>query len=499
VSWGEIAWRRWPQLLGLGVFVVGLWAQGDALVGVFYDDGIYVVLAKALATGEGYRNIHLPGSPAGVHYPFLYPALLSLLWRLWPSFPANVVLFQLLDSAALGIAAWAIALHGRRLEWPAAVQYVALPAGFLAFPLLTIVGVRFSEPLFLALWATSLLVVDRDEVTERRAFVAGLLSGLATLTRTIGVAVVAGVVVALWIRRRRRAAVAAAVAGAVVMLPWFAWLLTHPGAVDPRIASNYGTYVDAAGQAGILGLLPGVNVGVLGPLARLALPALPGALWYPLAVLLLGALLWGAASAWRRVPAFVISLVFYVIVVALWPYASDRFVWILAPWAALLGLGGGWLLWRRGAPTRWVVAVLAVAVSSGYLPREAASLGGRGFARTAEGISAPFHLLLPSITEETPPGTVLAVSDEALVYLYSGRTAVPSYLFRWQGRRTDPLTTDESVAYYCENGVTHLALTGPGAAAGPVVRELASADESLLEPLFQVTSGPALFRFSCPD
>ena len=499
MSWRESAWRRWPQFLGFGVFLVGLWAQGDALVGVFYDDGIYVVLAKALATGEGYRNIHLPGSPPGVHYPFLYPAALSLLWRLWPSFPANVALFQLLDSAALAVAAWAIALHARRLEWPAAVQYVALPAGFLAFPLLTVVGVRFSEPLFLALWATSLLAVDRDDVTERHALVAGLLAGLATLTRTIGVAVIGGVVVALWVRRRRRPSITAAVAGGVVLLPWFAWLLAHPGAVDPRIASNYGTYLDAAGQAGILGLLPGINLGVLGPLARLALPAVPGAIWYPLAVLLFGVLLRGAVSAWRRVPAFALSLAFYVIVVALWPYASDRFVWILAPWAALLGLGGGWLLWRRGAPARWVVATLAVAVSAGYLPREAVSLGGRGFVGAAEGISAPFRLLLPSITAETPPETVVAVSDEALVYLYSGRRAVPSYLFRWQGRRTDPLTADESVAYFCENGVTHLALTGPGAAAGPTVRDLASAEESVLEPLFQVTSGPALYRFSCSD
>ena len=95
-----------PGLLGLGVFAVALWAQPHAFVGVFYDDGIYVTLAKALAEGEGYRYIHLPGAPPGVHFPILYPATLSLLWRLWPVFPQNVTLFQLFDSAVFGVAAF---------------------------------------------------------------------------------------------------------------------------------------------------------------------------------------------------------------------------------------------------------------------------------------------------------------------------------------------------------------------------------------------------------
>ena len=96
--------RHWPALVALGVFVTALWAQTNAMVGVFYDDGLYVVLAKALATGDGFRFIHLPGAPPGVHYPFLYPAALSVLWRVWPAFPANVTLFQLFDSAMLATA-----------------------------------------------------------------------------------------------------------------------------------------------------------------------------------------------------------------------------------------------------------------------------------------------------------------------------------------------------------------------------------------------------------
>jgi hypothetical protein len=40
-------------MVGLVVFAVALWAQTSAMVGVFYDDGIYVAIAKALAEGSG--------------------------------------------------------------------------------------------------------------------------------------------------------------------------------------------------------------------------------------------------------------------------------------------------------------------------------------------------------------------------------------------------------------------------------------------------------------
>ena len=129
----------WPAALGLVVFVVALWAQGPTMVGVFYDDGIYVTAAKALAQGLGYHNIHLPGAPPIVHYPPLYPLWLSLLWRLWPQFPANVALFALGDAAFLGLAAWITARHlYRRLPLPAPVVLLALAAlvaAWVAVPL----------------------------------------------------------------------------------------------------------------------------------------------------------------------------------------------------------------------------------------------------------------------------------------------------------------------------------------------------------------------------
>ncbi|NIQ61683.1 hypothetical protein, partial [Hydrogenophaga sp.] len=149
-------------------------------------------------------------------------------------------------------------------------------------------------------------------------------------------------------------------------------------------------------------LLAGVDSGVAGLLARLLLPGLPGWLWYPLAVLLVVAVAWGAVCVVRRVPALVATLALYAGAIALWPYIPDRFAWVLMPWLMLLGVIGGADAWRRARPWRALATVLLIAVALGYPRREAISIGTRGFAATAEGISQPFRLLVPAIAQETP-------------------------------------------------------------------------------------------------
>jgi hypothetical protein len=53
-------------------------------VGINHDDGIYLVTAKALAEGEGYRIISLPMDPPQTKYPILFPA--GLLPNSWTFF-----------------------------------------------------------------------------------------------------------------------------------------------------------------------------------------------------------------------------------------------------------------------------------------------------------------------------------------------------------------------------------------------------------------------------
>ncbi len=79
-----------------GIFLQTFSTHGRDLKRVNFQipsDGIYLALAKSLAEGHGYHLLYLPGAPGGVHYPFGYPAFLAALWKLWPSFPANVATF----------------------------------------------------------------------------------------------------------------------------------------------------------------------------------------------------------------------------------------------------------------------------------------------------------------------------------------------------------------------------------------------------------------------
>jgi len=59
-----------PVLLAVFVFGVANLISAPYPVGIFHDDGVYLILAKALASGDGYRYLHLPGAPLATHYPW---------------------------------------------------------------------------------------------------------------------------------------------------------------------------------------------------------------------------------------------------------------------------------------------------------------------------------------------------------------------------------------------------------------------------------------------
>ena len=77
--------RRSDLAVALGLAVVllalGSWMMVPGVIGVYHDDAIYVTTAKALAQGDGYRLINLPGTPPQTKYPILYPFLLAAVWE----------------------------------------------------------------------------------------------------------------------------------------------------------------------------------------------------------------------------------------------------------------------------------------------------------------------------------------------------------------------------------------------------------------------------------
>ena len=155
---------RWLWAAAAGLLVAAVTAAltpYGALVGGFYDDGIYLALARGVAEGGGYRLPFLPGAPPGVHYPPLYPGLLAAIWGAWPGFPANLVAMRAANAVLLGGFVVAAARYlGARAAVPAPVAALLVAATATALPVLAVATALFSEPLFLVLLVAACWCAD---------------------------------------------------------------------------------------------------------------------------------------------------------------------------------------------------------------------------------------------------------------------------------------------------------------------------------------------------
>src|SRR5438477_8462030 len=98
-------WRLGVFFVGAVAFAAGIAAIDSRPVGVVHDDAMYVILARSLATGQGFRYLNLPGAPPATHFPPGYPALLALITWVLPAFPANIVAFKTMNAVLLAIGA----------------------------------------------------------------------------------------------------------------------------------------------------------------------------------------------------------------------------------------------------------------------------------------------------------------------------------------------------------------------------------------------------------
>ena len=474
----EAALSRAATRAGLAAAAValagGVVAVNRLLVGVFYDDGLYAGLALALSHGAGYVHPHLPGAPAAIHYPPLYPLLLAPIFGVLPLDAAALtgkILNLLLAAAGAGFVAW----HAVRVELlgPAAPRWLApavVAAAALAMPSLATQAVLFAEPLFVVLLVLAIAWTDQPPTgwsPGRAALMAGAAAALALLTRSIGVAAGGGIVLFLWIMRRAPLGVLVQAAAPVVVaaLGWGVWLARHGSGIDPALALNYGTYGDIIRQAGLSAF--GVSAPDLPrPLAAITLGWIPSAVGFVvIAIPALAVLIYGLVLLCRRSSAG-FTLLGYLAILAVWPYPPDRFLWAVLPWLALAWTAGAVALWR--GRMRIAVAVVAACVAFGYVGYEVRGYAHRWWEGAARDISANFGELLPWV-RALPEGSVVATDDEALVWLYTRRRAVPLYLYSYHGRNTVEPDAAAQRAYLERQGVTHILLASP---SGESAREL---------------------------
>ncbi|MGH7569963.1 MAG: hypothetical protein ACREL9_13510 [Gemmatimonadales bacterium] len=477
----------------------GALALNRHLVGVFYDDGLYAGLALALARGAGYVHLHLPDAPAAVHYPPLYPLLLAPIFGTLPVDAAALVgkLVNLaLGTVAAGLIAWHAArarLLGPAPWWLAAV---VVAASTVAIPVLTVQAVLFSEPLWSALFAGAIVVADRPprRLTPAAAYaVAGGLAALALLTRTIGVAAGVGLPLFLLAVRReswRRVLVLVAPVG-LAGLGWGLWVAAHRAGIDPAVGFSYGGYGEVFRQAGLSFLtvsLPDLPR----PLAAITLAWLPAGLpRVAFGAAALALVLLGLAVLVRR-SSVGGTLLLYLAIVGIWPYVPDRFLWAVLPWLGLALAAGAVEAWRRRR-LQLPVALVVAAVAFGYARYEGRGLAGHTWDAAARAISDNFRELVPGL-EALPPDAVIASDDEALVWLYTGRRAVPLALFAWRGRVEAVPDPRDHRAYLERQRVTHVLLASATGGTARQLRALIAAYPGWLVPIRGWPGGRWLFE-----
>jgi len=309
-------WDR-PRLHDLGA-VVDVWAR--------WDSDWYIQIAQHGYVWPSARPAFFP----------LYPLLVGAVGHL---FGGHFVLAGVVVSLAAGAVAFVAFYRLAELELgrEAAVRATILLA---IFPTTLFFGAVYSESLFLLLSVGAFLLARRG-----RFATAGVIAGLAALTRPVGLALLPGLAVLAWRAERRERALA----GVGLALPLFGlyplvlWLwLGHPLAFLTAQSGIWRRHLSVYGPLG--GFVEGVQQHAVKDVAvAVALVALGIVAWKQL----------GAAFGLYALTSLLLPLSWPSDTHALWSIA--RFGLVLFPIVFVLA---------SLAANRWVMVLLSVGLAA---------------------------------------------------------------------------------------------------------------------------------------
>jgi len=468
------------------VFGAVVFARAPVGAGTYYDDGVYLSLAESLAENGEYNYENLPGTLPGVKYPPFYPVVLAAGWRVFGGYPGNLASLKTLNAVFYGLGAALVFLLFATGGPKKMIAIAGLTVGaFLWVPGMSIATVLMSEPLFLLVTAVSLLVVGRalrigdafaasrgggsgaDESGATRSRIvlpsgrgtgapgagetiftwaaAGLLASLAFLTRSIGISLIAAVFVTAWVRHHRRSALISAAAASAMIAPWIVWSAARLEMIPSAVTGHYGPYTEWYREglaAGGVGFVWETAISKFAPLGETLAFA-----WFPggprtatvfVVLLLSGLAVLGGRSVWRRSPAIPLFVLFYLLVVFLWPFEPYRFYYMIGPFLTLLVAEGAFYLlgperkdvpaWAR--PVALVVATLLVVNAGQYHLRGWVNRAWE-LPQTMPAVAyAPY---IRWINQNTDKDDVIAAHFDPYIYWQTGRRSVPSAEFRASG------------------------------------------------------------------
>jgi len=431
--------REWQVLAALVVGVAALAVQLDPAPYALAHEAVPLAIARELRGGTGLLEA-VSAWPSRALAP-LHPLIVSFASRAWPAFPEGLTLLAVMDACFLAGAAWFAGATAARLGMTRPTTAVSVLLGFI--PLLIVLRDVRVSPYPLVIFTGTAVVWFTMQMNDRSAFVAGILSGAAGLIwpGAIGLPLAVG---AAWWRRSTRVAVVSTLLGLVPVSMWWGAMWIGVG-VDP-------------GE-------------VLVPSRTTAL-----AWWIPWSMLT--AALVAIGPLMQRFKLVSASVLFAVVVVLLGGAGVGRpglGVMVVLPWMMLL-----FAEWVRDKHTRaglhpyrvaWFTGAVGVIVAGALLVH-------RTTLSENDGIPAAVRL------DMLAQGTLLGVEETPTL-----ASDMPAHLAVRLDRSVRPL------GKLCASRVTHLGLVFPENQAAWMVEQAALG--VLVEPLFEITDGPALFTVRC--
>lgn len=413
-------------LLAAAILAPSYWtALSSPAIGIYHDDSLYVVTARTLAEGRGYWIESIPAPIAQTKYPVLFPALLAVVWKLAPEFPANVVYFKLVPFLSalvwLGLSYRLIQQQtGNALFAASAIALVASSPQviFLSTTVL-------SETLFAALATGSLLLwVRHNQSSGIRALVgSAVLATAAYHTRTIGFCLILGGILAYaWQRKWRESILFAGIAGSLA-LPWIVWQAMHRSAPDPYLSQEnyYSAY----------------NIVFNFPWDEKVRIALTNLMYLPFSVQALFDWSWGGILGLIATP-FIVRAFFRAeiplavrsmlllsgAVILLWVWPPLRFLVPLLPLVLWMIWGGAPAVVRKALiPCCWLLFVQGYRASAAFSAIAAES----GFwcpVVTGKEEWHEFTRQLDWIQANTAPDAIIQSNIDPTIYLFTNRKAI---------------------------------------------------------------------------
>jgi hypothetical protein len=432
--------------LAVLVLILGSWRMVPQVCGAFHDDAIYVITAKALAQDQGYRLIFLPQAPIQTKYPILYPALLALIWKLWPAFPANLLLMKWL-SLICGAAAIALAyLYLLRFNYcsrtlaGAAALVCATSPSFLYFSTQTLSEIPFALLVILALWSFDAQMEEPVGQKSRQFFV-GVLLALPFLCRSIGVTLVLAALFIQYCRGRPRRWMALGMA--TIMGPWVFWMLAGIGECnrDPVMGyyTDYFSWWASMGWGVAFQIISQNLFYILTSTAKVCVEGISSIIqafnsWvWVFMVFFLGLTplftIIADLRSWRLLPFFITA---YLGLVMVWPWLPIRFLVPILPFLLYYLLQGFNIFFQRGQiRTQYLPAIglcLILATNLGLFYQ---------YAKFSNQFDFPYNRLVKEpaswtsyqdifqwLKAHSQPDDVIASWNDSMIFLYTGRRAI---------------------------------------------------------------------------